>query len=127
MGRYSSVLLFVAMTECAGEFSQRTLTNTASLKFALSTPTSALGRITDPARWPHQTVGLACRNIGSGRKRAAFWPALGFPNLVLARAAKANKRSLCRLEEWKREELRRTPFALLDDPPDDFRPKKGRK
>lgn len=32
MGRYSSVLLFVAMTECAGKFSQRTPTNTASLK-----------------------------------------------------------------------------------------------
>src|SRR5262245_37204446 len=31
------------------------------------------------------------------------------------------------LEEWKREELRRTPFALLDDPPEELRPKKGRK
>lgn len=32
------------------------------------------------------------RNIGSGRKGAAFWPKLGVPNLVLARAAKAKKR-----------------------------------
>ena len=49
--------------------------------------------------------GLACRNIGSGRKRATFWHKLGFLNLVLARAAKAKKRRLYLLEEWKREEL----------------------
>jgi len=43
---------------------------------------------------------------------------------VRARAALANKVRLRRLEEWKREELRRTPFALLDDPPEELRPKK---
>ena len=46
--------------------------------------------------------------------------------MVRARAAKAEKRRLRLLEEWKREELRRTPFALLDDPPEELRPKKGR-
>jgi hypothetical protein len=45
------------------------------------------------------------------------------PNLVVARAAKAEKRRLRKLEEWKREELRRTPFALLNDPPEELRPK----
>ena len=33
----------------------------------------------------------------------------------------ANKVRRRRLEEWKREELRRTPFALLDDPPEELR------
>jgi hypothetical protein len=46
--------------------------------------------------------------------------------LVGARVAKANKRRLRLLEEWKREELRRTPFAILDEPPEELRPKKGR-
>jgi len=44
--------------------------------------------------------------------------------LVRARAALANKVRLRRLEEWKREELRRMPFALLDDPPEELRRKK---
>ena len=44
---------------------------------------------------------------------------------MLARAALANKVRLRRLEEWKREELRRTPFALLDDPPEELKPKKA--
>jgi hypothetical protein len=47
----------------------------------------------------------------------AFWRSLWFPNLVLARAAKAKQRRLRLLEEWKREELQRTPFAILDQPP----------
>ena len=70
-----------------------------------------------------------CKRGGyaGGPKRAAFWRALGFPNLVRARAALANKVRLRRLEEWKREELKRTPFALLHDPPAELRPKKGRK
>jgi hypothetical protein len=64
-----------------------------------------------------------CKRGGytGGPKRAAFWRALGFPNLVRARAALANKVRRRRLEEWKREELRRTPFALLDDPPEELR------
>jgi len=41
----------------------------------------------------------------------------GFPNLERARAAKAEKRRQRKLEEWRREELKRTPFALLDEPP----------
>jgi len=40
-----------------------------------------------------------------------FWSSSGFPNLVLARAAKANKRGLRLLEECKREELLRKPIA----------------
>jgi hypothetical protein len=43
---------------------------------------------------------------------------------VRARAALADKVRLRRLEEWKREELRRTPFALLDDPPPELCPVK---
>lgn len=34
-----------------------------------------------------------------------------------ARAALANKVRLRLLKEWKQQELKRTPFALLDDPP----------
>jgi len=52
---------------------------------------------------------------------------LGFPNPVLARAAKANKRRVRPLEQGKQEELRRTPFAILDEPPGELRPIKGRK
>lgn len=52
-----------------------------------------------------------------GLHRARFWSQQGFPNLVLAREAKAEKRRQRKLEEWKREELKRTPFALLDEPP----------
>jgi hypothetical protein len=62
-----------------------------------------------------------------GLHRAAFWREQGFPNLVRARAALANKVRMRRLEEWKRKELQRTPFAILDDPPEELRPKKGRK
>jgi hypothetical protein len=72
---------------------------------------------------------IACCKLGGykgGPKRAAYWRTLGFPNLVLARAARWEDRRRRRLEEWKREELRRTPFALLDDPPEELRPKKGR-
>src|SRR5215469_18790133 len=55
-----------------------------------------------------------CKRGGyaGGPKRAAFWRALGFPNLVRARAAKARKRE----ERIKRETLeverRANPFAL---------------
>jgi len=67
---------------------------------------------------------LTARDRLGGLHRAAFWRKLGFPNLVRARAALANKVRLRRLEEWKREELRRMPFALLDDPPEELRRKK---
>ena len=56
--------------------------------------------------------------------RNAFWKSLGYPNLIRARAALAEKVRLRRIEEWKREELKRTPFAILDDPPDELRPVK---
>jgi len=72
-------------------------------------------------------VSIKLGQVQKGRPPAAFWRSLGFPNLVLARDPKADMRRLRRLEEWKREELRRTPFALLDDPPEEFRPKKVRK
>ena len=45
---------------------------------------------------------------------------------MLARAAKANKRRQRQLQEWKREELPRTPFAILDEPPGELRRKKGK-
>ena len=72
-------------------------------------------------------TALSSLNRWKGRRRAAFWRSIGFPNLVLARAAKAEKRRLRLLEEWKREELQRTPFAILDEPPDELRLTKGRK
>jgi len=57
-------------------------------------------------------TALAARNRLGGLHRAAFWRELGFPNLVLARAAKARKRE----ERLKRETLelarRANPFAL---------------
>jgi hypothetical protein len=50
-----------------------------------------------------------------GRKRAAFWRNLGFPNLVRARAAKAKKREqrlrLARIQAAKRF----SPFAIIDE------------
>jgi hypothetical protein len=49
---------------------------------------------------------------------------MGFPNLVLARAAKANKRRQRLEEDWKREALKRTPFAILDEPPPELFPVK---
>jgi len=69
---------------------------------------------------------LSSLNRWKGRHRAAFWRTLGFPNLVRARAALANKVRLRKLEEWRRAELERTPFALLDDPPDELRALKKR-
>jgi hypothetical protein len=58
-----------------------------------------------------------CKRGGyaGGPKRAAFWRALGFPNLVRARAAKVRKQE----ERLKRETLeparRANPFALPED------------
>jgi hypothetical protein len=67
-----------------------------------------------------------CKRGGyaGGPKRAAFWRALGFLNLVRARATLANQVRLRRLEQWKQEELRRTPFAILDEPPPELAPVK---
>jgi hypothetical protein len=55
---------------------------------------------------------LSSLNRWKGRRRAAFWRALGFPNLMRAGAALANKVRLRPLEEWKREELKRTPLEF---------------
>jgi hypothetical protein len=41
----------------------------------------------------------------------------GFPNCALAREAWRRMRRELLLEQWKREELRRTPFAVFDRPP----------
>jgi hypothetical protein len=41
--------------------------------------------------------------------------------------AKAEKPRLRLKEEWKREALKRNPFAILDEPPGELRTKKGRK
>jgi hypothetical protein len=58
---------------------------------------------------------LSSLNRWKGRRRAAFWRKLGFPNLVRARAAKARKRE----ERIKRETLelarRVNPFAFPED------------
>jgi hypothetical protein len=67
---------------------------------------------------------LSCRNRGHGLRRAAFWAQQDYPNLVRARAALAEKVRQRRLEEWKRAELKRTPYANLDDVPEELRPKK---
>jgi len=75
----------------------------------------------------HGTRRFSSLNRWKGRRGAAFWRQLGFPNLLLARAALANKVRRRRLEEWKREELRRTPFAILNEPPDELRPNNGTK
>jgi hypothetical protein len=72
-------------------------------------------------------TALSSPNRWKGQHRAAFWRKRGFPDLVRARPALANKVRLRRLEEWKREELRRTPFAILDEPPAELRPTKGSK
>jgi hypothetical protein len=68
-----------------------------------------------------------CFNRMCGLHRAAFWRTQGFPNLVLARAAKAEKRRLRLIEEWKQKERKRTPFGNLDDIPAELRPKWWRK
>jgi len=74
----------------------------------------------------HAAYLARCRlgGLKGGPKRAAFWRSLGFPNLVLARAAKANKRRQRLLEQWKQKELKRTPFAILDEPPPELSPVK---
>ena len=60
-------------------------------------------------------TALSSLNRWKGRRRAAFWRKLGFPNLVLARAAKARKREE-RLERETLEEARRVnPFAMPED------------
>jgi hypothetical protein len=66
---------------------------------------------------------LSDLNRWKGRRRAAFLRKQGFPNCALARAAWARMREQRQLEDWKREELQRTPFAI----PDELRPRKGRK
>jgi len=72
----------------------------------------------------HDAYIARCKLGGykGGPKRAAYWRELGFPNLVRARAVRTNKRRLRLLEEWKRRELERTPYALLNDPPPELAP-----
>ena len=60
---------------------------------------------------------LSMLNKWKGRRRAAFWRQQGFPNCALARAAWCRQRGKLLLEQWKREELKRSPFALLDEVP----------
>jgi len=59
---------------------------------------------------------LSMLNKWKGRYRAAFWQPLGFPNCARARAAWRRERHQLLVELWKREEQRRTPFAVLSDP-----------
>lgn len=74
----------------------------------------------------HKAYIARCKLGGykGGPKRAAYWRTLGFPNLALAREARWGKPGTRRLEEWKRKELERTPYALLDDPPPELRPQR---
>lgn len=63
--------------------------------------------------------GYACRCRGAGLARAAYWRALGFPNLVLAR--KARWKDHVKKSELKRQregllEPTATPFALPGRP-----------
>jgi hypothetical protein len=64
---------------------------------------------------PLSEIGRLSRCRQGGLARNRFWAALGWPNLVLARAAKARKRQ----ERLKREEwaLARAvnPYALAED------------
>jgi hypothetical protein len=60
---------------------------------------------------------LSLLNKWKGQHRAAYWRELGFPNCERARAAWRRQRHELLLEQWKREELRRSPFVLLNDPP----------
>ena len=71
----------------------------------------------------HDAYIARCKLGGykGGPKRAAYWRELGFPNLERARIARWEPRRLQKLEEWKREELRRTPYTLFDDPPPELR------
>jgi len=80
---------------------------------------SSLAALTYGDHWGFETLPSLytppVAQAGRARKRAAFWRALGFPNLVRARAAKARKRE----ERIKRETLelarRANPFALPED------------
>ena len=49
--------------------------------------------------------------------------ALGFPKLGQARAVHWEPRRLEKLKEWKQEKRKRTPLALLHDPPAELRPR----
>jgi len=56
-------------------------------------------------------TALSSLNRWKGQHRAAFWRKLGFPNLVRARAALANKVRLRRLEEWKARRAQAYPVC----------------
>ena len=73
----------------------------------------------------HDAYIARCKLGGykGGPKRAAHWRALGFPNLERARIARWEPRRLEKVEDWKQQELKRTPFAILDDPPAELRPR----
>ena len=58
---------------------------------------------------------LRCRL--QGLHRAAFWRRQGFPNCARARAAWKRERHQLLIEQWKREELQRTRYAMFEDPP----------
>ena len=79
-----------------------------------------------PFEISHDAYIARCKLGGykGGPKRAAYWRSLGFPNLERARAARWELHWLRKLEEWKQEERKRTPFALLDDPPAELRPRR---
>ena len=63
----------------------------------------------------HIARQLRCR-LG-GLHRAAFWRRQGFPNCARARAAWKRERHQLLIEQWKREELQRTRYAMFEDPP----------
>jgi hypothetical protein len=63
------------------------------------------------------TLGAVRRPRMAGKRRAAFWRSLGWPNLQLAPAVKAKKRRLARMQESskhrkpQRPQRRRAPGA----------------
>ena len=63
------------------------------------------------------TGGRASLYRRSGQLHAAFWRQLGFPNLVLARAAKARKRQAQIRQEILEKARRFDPYVTLEESP----------
>lgn len=79
-----------------------------------SSLTPSLDRV--PTRSPAGPGGHIARCRVNGRKRAAFWHSLGFPNLVKARRVSARNRRARKLARLFAEAKRRNPFALEKTP-----------
>lgn len=58
------------------------------------------------------SIARYARSQRHGLNRAAFWRSLGFPNCVLARAAKAEKARLKKLAETRQDKPRSRNLPL---------------